>query len=357
MKATSGELKNLSIQSDYHAIEKMIESFVYTFDNEIVDASFSKFLLDQNGNQTFGLFILDTGGYAVVVFENQMISELIVHANNTSFLDNAVYYLGPGSFFSNDEFTLNENNQQLNTVDVSLYSSLLSASPIDKILSEENPNFIYSESPYQLRMSPVIAKPSVIVGGTEIGIIDSRMAEYKKEEWQNDNDVGKDYLYLGQGICGTIATSIALSYIDKYVNSNVIVNAPYVFPSFNYANWLIMKLKYIIEPPVPGSFASDIINGITWFYGTANSNVSGTTLAPISSISESTYKSNIQAGYPVIMYLDIYSQDVAPYGLHWVTAYRYVDYNGALWFKAADTWGNLAWINRNWIGQVVYFLH
>lgn len=346
------------INHKYSNIEKMLESFVYTFDGEIVKATFSKTLRDINGTHSFGLFNLNTNGYAVVAIENQMISELVVAANETSFLENAKYYLGPNTFISNKEFESLKSSSNLSMLRNNVktnYSDIVQST--NNLLSESNPDFIYDDSTIQQKMSPVITKPSVIVGGTEVGIVDAKMTEFKKVEWQNNNANGKDYLYLGQGICGTIATSIALTYIDNHINSNVVVNSPYPFPSYSYATWLIMKLKNVIEPPVPGSFANDIINGITWFYGTTNSNISGTTLAPISSYSESTYKSNISSGYPVIMYLDVYSQDINPYSLHWVTAYRYVDYNGALWFKAADTWGNLAWINRNWVGEVVYFLH
>lgn len=341
-------------------IEDMLESFVYTFDNEVIDATFLKNLKDVNGNESFGLFEFNTGGYAVVSINNHLISELVVNANDISFIGDSSYYLGPGYIVNDVEYqSLMMNHEPISyfrSIDNGLNGVYTST---NKLLSEENPNFIYDNSIKDTRMSVITTKPSIIVGGTEVGIADSRMTEFTKVEWQNNNTGGKNYLfdYFGNkyGICGTISTSVALTYIDKYKNSNVIVNSPYTFPSYNYAVWLIMKLKNMIEPPLPGSFASDIINGITWFYSTSNSNITGTTLAPISSTSESTYKSNISTGYPIIMYLDVINQDLSPYGLHWVTAYRYVDYNGALWFKAADNWGNLAWINRNWIGNVVYF--
>lgn len=346
---------DISINSN---IEGMIESFVYTFDDVVIDATFLRNLKDVNGNESFGLYVFDTGGYAVVSINNQLISELVVSANDTRFIGDSSYYLGPGYIVNDVEY----QNIMTNQIAISYFRTLDNGlngtyESTHELLSEENPNFIYSNTIKNTRMSVITSKPSIIVGGTEIGIADSRMTEFTKVEWQNNNTGGKDYLYMGQGICGTISTAVALTYIDKYKNTNVIVNSPYTFPSYNYAVWLIMKLKNVIEPPLPGSFASDIINGITWFYSTSNSNITGTTLAPISSTSESTYKSSISTGYPIIMYLDVINQDLSPYGLHWVTAYRYVDYNGALWFKAADNWGNLAWINRNWIGNVVYFNH
>jgi hypothetical protein len=148
-----------------------------------------------------------------------------------------------------------------------------------------------------------------------------------------------------------------LTYIDQYINGNVIVNAPYSYPSRNYASWIILKLRPEIDEPLPGAFASDIIAGIKWFYSTDYSNITGSTLTPKKSTSESVYKSNIKDQYPVIMYLDQVKSDYTVYGLHWVCAYKYVDYDDKLWFKAADNWGNLAWINRNWIGCIVYFSH
>lgn len=315
-------------------------------------------MLDINGNESFGLFLLDSGGYAVVVLENQVISELVLEVKDLSTLESAQYYLGPGFFLSSDDF-----ESKLSTKRVLSTSEEHDKVNIatEKILSASNPNFVFDNPTLQNRMNPIVLKPNIIAGGIEIGISDSRMTEYKKLEWQNNNTGGKDYLFkfLGgeYGICGTISTAIALTYIDQYINSNTVVNAPYSFPSKEYASWLILKLKNQIEPPLPGSFATDIINGIKWFYSTSTSNISGSTLTPRKSTDEYVYMNNIKEGYPVIMYLSTLNANLSPYGLHWVTAYRYVDYNNMLWFKAADNWGNLAWINRNWIDCIVYFSH
>lgn len=80
-----------------------------------------------------------------------------------------------------------------------------------------------------------------------------------------------------------------------------------------------------------------------------------------STATESVYKSNIQSKKPVILFLASWKPGNT-YGGHFVMAYKYVDYNGALWFKAYDGFGTndkdsnrqTGWINRNWIENGIY---
>lgn len=61
--------------------------------------------------------------------------------------------------------------------------------------------------------------------------------------------------------------------------------------------------------------------------------------------SESTYKSKIKGGNPVIFFLPSWKANAYD-GEHFVMGYKYVDYNGALWFKAYDNWSGTN--NREW---------
>jgi hypothetical protein len=354
----------------FEKIDEIIESFVFTYDNAIVDAIYETTLKDVFGSKSFGLFRIEDKGYAVVTLTNMSIVEINVDGQNSSaFLASTKYYLGPNIFMSTDDFNILLNEEQ-STMSSQLIDPLTNRVSLDavrettrKILAEQN-DFIFlsneGDNLVSINMSPIIVKPAIIVGGSEVGqYSDSSMALFKNEEWHNDNDGSKDYLFnfLGFefGICGTISTAMALTVLDKYKNTSIIVNQPYQYPDPNYAEWLIMLLKPKIEPPLPGSFGSDIISGINWFYSSNYSSRISPYFTPVETSSESIYMTSIQNGIPTILYLDVVDSNLSPYGLHWVMAYKYVNYNGALWFKAADNWGNLAWINRNWIGSAVYF--
>ncbi len=64
---------------------------------------------------------------------------------------------------------------------------------------------------------------------------------------------------------------------------------------------------------------------------------------------------NLKTERPVILFVVSFKGSL--YGNHFVMAYKYVEYNGALWFKAYDNWSgnkNRGWINRNWIQDGIY---
>jgi len=355
LKAYSGENQN---QLTTLNIEELVESFILTFDDQTVDAKYVKTLRDVFDNDTFALLSLDNIGYAVVVINNMNIVEINTNDNicsgNTS---NIVYYLGPELFFDKIEYEsliLSESSSIIYRLDSIREST-------KRLINEENYfQDLATQNAGLSSASPVIIKPSIIIGGSEISqYSDSTMSIFKNEEWHNDNNYGKDYLFdfFGReyGICGTISTAMALTVLDKYKNESIIIHSPYQFPDPKYAEWLIMLLKPKIEPPLPGSFGSDIIRSINWFYNSIYSVRISPYYTPIETTSESIYKTSILNGIPLIMYLDVIDNTINPYGLHWVMAYKYVEYNNALWFKAADNWGNLSWINRNWIGSAVYF--
>ena len=347
---------NLTYSNELDPYEQFIESFVYTIDDEIVDAELIKPLKDIQGEESFLLYKINETGYSVIAKNNMNISELYVSSHmEDSYFNDKNYYISPGVFYTDEEYSSFliapasvSSNDESNSV-----SDLID---IQNELTEAELNIEYLPS-IQPLASVVLTKPSELSGAAEYGIADSRMTPYKNNEWRNSTNYGYDYQYLGQGICGTISTSVALSYLDRYINSNMIVNAPYSFGNPKFAEWLILFLKNVIEPPLPGAFADDIVYGINSFRGTAYCGLSGSTLAPQTTSSQSVYTSNIRAGYPIILYLNGGASQGNPYGYHWVAAYRYSSLGSTIWFKVADNWGNLAWVNRIWASSGVYFSH
>lgn len=340
---------------EYDQYEEFIRAFVYTMDDEIVETNKIKTLKDIRNNESFYLYRINESGYCVIAKENLNISELLVSSHfDDSYFTNKEYYVGQGVFYTEDEYNELLKTKQLKIREAA--DDLTEIVNIQNKITQENLNIEYVEKK-KTRASVVIGKPSEISGANEYGISDGRMVEYTKDEWKNSTLYGYDYQYAGEGICGSISTAIALSYLDRYINSNVIINSPYSFSQPKFAEWLIIKLRDQIEPPLPGSFASDIVDGIKWWYNTNWSGLSssGTTLIPRYTYDDSIYKSNISNGYPVILYITGSAAQGNPYSVHWVTGYRYSSLNNATWFKVADNWGNLAWVNRTWISNSVYF--
>lgn len=201
----------------------------------------------------------------------------------------------------------------------------------------------------------ITRKPDFLVGLKEYGIKDEKMAIYTKRQWINSTKSEYGYGYLGFGVCGSICSSIALSYLNNNFDSKIIVNAPYNFENDKFASWLIHLLTPIIEPPLPGAWAKDIIRGINWFFNSKYSSIEKGKLLPYKSKDIDNYKKSIKDGYPVLMYLNIIDRTISPYGLHWVVGYRYIDYHNKTFFKVIDTWGNLAYIEEKLIKYTVCF--
>jgi hypothetical protein len=333
---------------DYSNEEAFLRSFLWTVDEKNTQISFVKELYDINGRKSFLLFDIGLDGYAVLTKSNMIISEIVYGNTDINEISGKEYYLGAQKLLSREQFTSyieNVSEEEFNMI-----------AENSEIICNSSMNNIVYQYPDSINNDPITTTPPSIVGATPIGISESNMTMFNAQIWRN-SDINPEYMYYGFGICGSISTAICMTYIYHHFNSPIIYNPPYAYNTTDYAHWLIMLLREHIEPPLPGSLAADIISGVNWFYGTSYSNLPTGTLVPTSSTSEYVYKTNIYYGYPVMMYLDDLNTGPggSPYGLHWVAAYQYVDYNNALWFKAIDTWGNCAWINRNWVNCIVYF--
>lgn len=316
-----------ALENDY---SKTIQSFIYTFDNKESTVEYIKDLKDIFDNYSYELYSVDDDGYAIVTIETKNILEISYNDFPDS---NKLYYTSPGEFLTRGEYlglttsssySINSDEQNNN----SLYKMT------NDILNNEHVSFQFVNNNVGTYASrPYPSKPSVISGGTVVGISDSSMDIFNGTVWTNTTNQ-----------CGAYAAAVMITYMDKYHGGN------YFKESGSYSNGqIISRLKQSITGV---SNANQIVNAINTIFLADYPNVGkhGSVTS-----SESTYKSKIANKYPVCLLLQ--STKSSPYGNHWVCGYQYVDYNGALWFKAHDNWsGNnhRGWINRNWIYNGVY---
>lgn len=301
-----------------------ISSFIYTFDNIETDISYIRDLKDINNNSSFELYEMKDLGYVVVAKTNGNIVDIQYGEMPDA---ESCYYLGPTQFATELVSTKSLTNEVNHIKDAT-----------ESILNEESIQFDF-ESEIQTRGKPNPSKPSVIAGGTEVGIAESRMNLFTDDVWIVKGD-----------ICGAYMGAAMVSYMDKYFGGNYIKEKYTINSSATYGNYIIGRFKKHITGGVTTFKLIHAINSIL-IEDYPKGGKTGTSTA-----TESTYKSKIRGGRPVILLL----KENAPgnsYGGHFVLAYKYVDYNGALWFKAYDGWeGNSlkGWINRHWILNGVY---
>lgn len=201
----------------------------------------------------------------------------------------------------------------------------------------------------------ILLKPRFMAGLKEYGIDDVKVRIYNRKQWINSTKTEYGYGYLGFGICGSVCTAICLSYLNNNFDNQIIVNEPYSFVDGNFAKWLIHLLWPKIEPPIPGSFAGDIIRGIRWFYRSEYSNIEKGKFLPYKSKDSAEYKKSIRDGYPVIMRLNSLDKSISPYGWHWVVGYKYMESQNQTFYQVIDTWGNLAYIDGKLIRHAICF--
>lgn len=303
----------------------MIRSFIYTFDDRIEDVSFSRYLKDIYGNDSFILYQVGDNGYAVTTKETGNIIE-VSYDNFPS--SNCIYYVGAGDFVDNiiNTITLDSNADEMESIKEST----------DKILSEEPITFQYENSTDNNIATigrPYRSTPKYVKGGTIVGISDSQMNIFNGKNWINTTKQ-----------CGAYAAAVMITYMDKYHGGK------YFKESGSYASGnVIDRLKKNITGT---STASQLVYAINTVFleDYPKGGKHG-----IVTTSESTYKSKIKSKYPVCLLLLTVKQ--SGYGDHWVCAYQYIAYNGALWFKVHDNWsGNdhRGWVNPNWIYKGVY---
>lgn len=322
--------KNTYAYSNVDSIEK-IRSFIYSFDGIETDVVFVRNLKDINDEYNFELYELVNNGYVIVAKTNGNIID-ISYDNLPSSKD--IYYIGPSNFVRTlDEIStrsLNSENQSLDDV----------KKATENILTEETVSFEFVDNQDQLRGRPQPSKPSVISGGTEVGIPDANMDLFNNNTW-----------VVSGNTCGAYAGACALTYMQKYVGGYFSPTTT-INNSETYAKYIIGRFKKYITGAV---LTPKVLNTINTIMLADNSK---TTHSGSITSSESTYKSKISAKRPVIFGLT----GAVPgnsYGNHFVVGYRYVAYNGALWFKAYDGWeGNShrGWINRNWIVDGLYIV-
>lgn len=304
-----------------------ISSFIYTFDNIEADVTYVRDLKDINNNYSFELYEIKELGYAVIAKTNGNIVDIQYGEMPDT---DSLYYLGPTKFASE---LVSTRSAETNTTDITLIKNAT-----EMILNEESVDFDF-QSTIQTRGKPNPTKPSVISGGTEVGIAESRFNLFTNDVWIVRGD-----------ICGAYMGAAMVSYMDKYFGGNYIKEKYTIDSSATYGNYIIGRFKQQITGGVTTFKLINAINTVM-MADYPKGGKTGTSTA-----TESTYKSKIKAGRPMIFLLNAYAPGNS-YGGHFVLAYRYVDYNGYLWFKAYDGWSgnNLkSWINRNWISNGIY---
>lgn len=323
------------IEEDY---EKIISSFIYTFDEVEETVKFDKYLYDIDNKESFALLIIGEQGYGVVAKNSDMILEVRYESDIQNIKEND-FYIGGGCFINKAELsTFIKDTNKKNIVDDARKRN-------KHIKNEKERKFKYkNENISRAAVGSVVkTKPSQLTGGKEIGVADSRMTMYQKMVWRNNSQYSKN------GVCGSIAAATMVTYHDMYISASYI-KQPYSCTSDAHAKWIINYFKKHCEIlSNGGSTPTSVTNGITRAIYNLNNKSS---IVAYKTSSESTVKSKVKAGRPVVLELPGIKQN--PYGAHMVCAYKYVDYNGYLWYKASDNWGNLAWINRNWVGQAIY---
>ncbi len=326
-------LESEMTEKDY---ENIVSSFIYSFDNIEEKVTFHKFLRDIDNVEAYALLDIGSEGYAVVAKDSDLILEIRFQTSVQDIQDKE-FYISAGCFINkNDLKKLKSDTKKQDKINELRDKN-------KKIKKEKKRKFEYKAISRGTTGSVVLNKPSQLNGGTEVGVSDSRMTLYQKAAWRNNSQYSRD------GVCGSIAAATMVTYHDMYVSSSYI-NQPYNCSTDDHAKWIINHFKKYCEVlSNGGSTPYSVANGITralYALDNKSSKVGNQTS------SESTIKSKIKAGRPVV--LELPSVKPNPYGAHMVCAYKYVDYNGYLWFKASDNWGNLAWINRNWVGQGIY---
>lgn len=283
--------------------------------------------MDINHNCSFSLYGIKNKGYAVTTRKTGNIIEIFYGDIPNSDVN---YYLGASSFVESlSQFST--KNASDDDIDKKVIESCTR-----KIISENKIIFDIKKQVVPLSLQKTM--PSIISGGKEIGIVDSRMELFSGSYWVNTSNQ-----------CGAYVGAAMVSYMDKYFGGNYINEKVKIDSSKAYADYILGRFK-------------NQIKGSTTTYGLINAmntimmadypkgGKHGTATA-----TESTYKSKIKGGRPVA--LSVVSFKGSPYGNHFVMAYKYVEYNGALWFKAYDNWSgnkNRGWINRNWIQDGTY---
>lgn len=311
---------------DIHTTEEQIRAFVFTFDDVETTVKYVRDLKDINDETSFSLYEIENKGFAVTVKSTGNIVDVVYDDIPDK---SNIYYVGSNTFV---ESITSKGRSAVNIDSEKIKEQT------ENILNEEK--VIFTLEPYQSKTRKIDLnnKPSVIEGGTEIGIADSRMDLFQYNYWVNPSQ-----------LCGAYVAAAMLSYMDKYVNSGYIRETVSITSNYDYAEYILGRTKKYITGASTSFAVISCMNNIMYAdYPSGGHSASSTA-------TESTYKSKIKSGYPMILALT--SWKGSPYGNHFVMAYRYVDYNGALWFKAYDNWKytkNRGWINRNWIQDGIY---
>lgn len=305
---------------------EMIRAFAYTFDDKIVDVEFFKELKDIEGNKTYNLYKINESGYAVVTI-NGVLSEIHYESDASMYDQEVEYYIGPALFVNQIDY--NELVFLPNIISVASVingDNYESESFIQSLIEMNNAMLnqeisIKYEEVVEVNSRPNPTKPFVISGGTEIGISDTNFTAqgFGSFPWVNEDNN-----------CGPYAAAAMLAYLNRfgskiYFNNN----SGSTLYSVAYHQWIIKQLKSLTAnvPIIGGALTSALNTGVTKFL---NANKQSNTVYGIKTSSESTFKSVISSGKPIVLSMLNHPN----YGNHFVCAYKYVDYNGALWYKA-----------------------
>lgn len=315
-----------SLNNEVH--EETIRSFVYSFDNKIVDVEYIRILKDINNQDSFELYKIDDDGYAIMTIGNENIVEITYSDFPT---DSLTYYLGPGAFYEElptavSMYSLNHNEELKESIENM-------KDTVHQFLNEQHIEFEYTNTERSTHTRPYPNQPSEISGGTSLGLDDSDMDIFNGTDWASSNDR-----------CGAWAAAVMITCMDKfhggkyfkesgsYSTGNIISRLTSQITGYSNANQVINAINTI--------FLADYPSGGK--HGSSTSNVN-------------TIKTKISNDYPVCLLLQTFLG--SGYGNHWVCAYRYVEYNGATWYKVHDNWSednHRGWVKAGWVYKGVY---
>ncbi|WP_373127785.1 hypothetical protein [Dielma fastidiosa] len=342
-----GSYSIVRANDQYEIHEAIIESFILSVDNGVADVHFVKELYDVKGNLSFVLFTTDNNtNYAVMTIDGMAISEVSEgNIYNLCNVDEVQYYLGPHSFLTQSEY-----NEFL----VSTYEDSESENELATLVDATDAilNVVTSAISSYITIptgDPITVKP---ITGSETGISynNSVIQSFKSEYWENSKANFGDLISNFDGVCGSIASSMLLTYFNEEIIS--IFDSDYSYSSSKYPHQIMQKVVPLIDGIKSGATIGEVKSGIKEFlyvYSDYSNDlyVKDTT-------NRSTVVKELNAKRPIVIYVAD-GGSANPYGLHYVLGFSYVGNTSEQWFHVADNWKNLAWVNNLWAHAFVYF--
>lgn len=340
-----GSYNVVRANDQYEIHEAIVESFIQTFDNNTVDVHFVKELYDVNGNLSFALFTTDSNSnYAVMTIDGMAISE-VSEGNIYSLcnVDEVEYYLGAHSFLTKSEY----NEFLISTCEDSESENELATlvDATNAILNIETSAIVsYANDDGTITVKPIT--------GSETGISynNAVIKSFASNEWINNSSNFGDLVIYFNGVCGSIASSMLLTYFNEEITP--IFDSEFSYKSTLYPYQIMTKVVPLIDGLASGAGIVKVVSGINKFLNKYSDYDND--LYAVETINRSDIVKELNAKRPIIIFV-ANGGSANPYGSHYVLGFSYVANTSEQWFHVADNWGHLAWVNNTWTHAFAYF--